>query len=402
MTIRVRLFSSFLLPLILVPFPSALSCPCTDVRWCRTIEGPPIRGGKEIFGFLGSWVQVNTLPLGRDINWTHVTTVAWADHDEIMCMAHEHGARAIIGAPKIENLTALVDPLQRRLWIQEALDQVVRTHRDGIVFDYEEPLPMHSLEGRIYAKLVAETRIVFHQINPSFQITTCVPWSPHNIDGRAYPFRALAKASDALYVMDYDTRSQIFDACIAGANAPLAGMIAGMTEWFNLGIPPSKFILGVPWYGYRYQCLPGTSPDAIYCPIQSVPFRGVNCSDAAGKQIAHGDAMKVIRATGAKVQRDPSTQSLFFNTVEESDKNNDDGETDWAVYQYWIEDPILLRQKYAWASTQGLAGVGPFVFRNLDPSNDPKESQAMWSAFDEFLFSSKSNKGTAITPMVDE
>jgi hypothetical protein len=28
---------------------------------------------------------------GQDMNWTHATTVAWVDHDAIMCLAHEHG-----------------------------------------------------------------------------------------------------------------------------------------------------------------------------------------------------------------------------------------------------------------------------------------------------------------------
>jgi di-N-acetylchitobiase len=315
------------------------------------------------------------------MNWTHVTTVAWADRDEIMCLAHQHGARAVIGAPSIGNMTALGDPLIRREWIQNALDLVLQTHRDGIVFDYEEPLSIHSREGDIYATLIEETSIVLHQVNPSLQVTTCVPWSPHNIDGRAYPFRKLAKGSDALYVMDYDTRSQIFDACIAGANAPLSGMINGMNEWLNLGIEPSKLILGVPWYGYRYECLPGTKLDAVYCPIDFVPFRGVNCSDAVGQQVGHGDAIKKIREMGASVSRDASTQSLFFNTLEASEKYP--GE---AVFQYWMEDPVLLREKFRWARDHGLAGVGPFVFHNLDPVNEAEESQAMWSAFDDFIF----------------
>lgn len=212
------------------------------------------------------------------------------------------------------------------------------------------------------------------------QVSTCVPWSPHNIDGRAYPFVKIAEASDVLYVMDYDTRSQIFDACIAGANAPLAGMIAGLTEWLNIGIPASKLILGVPWYGYKYPCLPGTPADAIYCPIKEVPFRGVNCSDAVGKQVAHSDIVETIHAVGAAVQRDPNTQSLFFNTVEKDTKSYQD-----VVYQYWMEDPLLLRQKFAWARDHRLAGVGPYVFNNLDPIHQPEESQRMWSTFDEFF-----------------
>ena len=38
-------------------------------------------------------------------------------------------------------------------------------------------------------------------------------------------------------------------------------------------------------YGYEYVCEPGTAPTARYCPIPFVPFRGVNCSDAAGTEV---------------------------------------------------------------------------------------------------------------------
>lgn len=328
-------------------------------------------------------MHANTLPQGQDMNWTHVTTVAWADVDDLMCLAHQHGARAVIGAPSLNLSKLMQDDAARRAWIQNTLELVQTTYRDGVVFDYESPLPQGSAEGAFYAKLIADTRTIFHQVNPSYQITTCVPWSPHNIDGRAYPFRKISIASDLLYVMDYDTRSQVFDTCIAGANAPLPGMIRGMNEWIhNLGVPASKLVLGVPWYGYKYQCLPGTSADAIHCPIRSVPFRGVNCSDAAGRQVAHADAIKILHGqdeviTGG-LRRDDNTGSLFFNTVEDDD----------AVYQYWIEDPVLLTRKFAWARDNRLAGVGPFVFRNLDPVDLSDESIRMWSTFDEFFGSS--------------
>ena len=53
---------------------------------------------------------------------------------------------------------------------------------------------------------------------------------------------------------------------------------------------------------------------------------------------------------------------------------------------FWIDDPVLLRQKFAWAKQQRLGGVGPFVFRNLDPIHQPELSREMWSTFDAFLF----------------
>lgn len=79
--------------------------------------------------------------------------------------------------------------------------------------------------------------------------------------------------------MDYDTRSQVFDRCIASANAPLAGAINGLEQYLALGIAPQKLILGVPWYGYVYPCLDTPDPLATFCPIKgkvgapSVPLR---------------------------------------------------------------------------------------------------------------------------------
>lgn len=121
------------------------TCPCDDARWCDTIQGSPIRPDGEVFGFYASWKMPN--PRGADMNWTRVTTVAWAAQDEVMCLAHQHGARAVISAPEIKNLTDLANPQIRHEWIQEAVDIVTATYRDGIVFDYESPLPIGSLEG---------------------------------------------------------------------------------------------------------------------------------------------------------------------------------------------------------------------------------------------------------------
>ena len=49
-------------------------------------------------------------------------------------------------------------------------------------------------------------------------------------------------------------------------------------------MPNEKLILGIPWYGYRYECVDPAFDPAVdeTCEIAQVPFRGVNCSDAAG------------------------------------------------------------------------------------------------------------------------
>jgi di-N-acetylchitobiase len=36
-----------------------------------------------------------------------------------------------------------------------------------------------------------------------------IPWSPYGVDGRWYDWAALAAAADLLFVMAYDTASQV-------------------------------------------------------------------------------------------------------------------------------------------------------------------------------------------------
>ena len=52
--------------------------------------------------------------------------------------------------------------------------------------------------------IVNETNIALKKANPGYQVSVCAAWGPgvpSGIDGRAYDYKALADASDFLYVM---------------------------------------------------------------------------------------------------------------------------------------------------------------------------------------------------------
>jgi di-N-acetylchitobiase len=104
-----------------------------------------------------------------------------------------------------------------------------------------------------------------------------------NIDERCYDYRGLADATDFVVVMGYDLQSQIKGSCIAGANAGLPSVMKGVQEYLELGISPSKLVLGVPWYGRDYTCL--HPQNLTVCPIRPIPFRGAACSDAGNISI---------------------------------------------------------------------------------------------------------------------
>jgi len=125
--------------------------------------------------------------------------------------------------------------------------------------------------------------------------------------------------------------------------------------------------------------LPGTTPDATYCPIEHVPFRGVNCSDAAGQQIAYDKIPITIKQNH---QRGESGSPYGNDQVVPDTKH---GTT--VVQQYWYDDTVSLRRKNIWAREQGLAGVGPFAFHYLAGYENYTDTEvvAMWSAFDAFF-----------------
>jgi len=343
------------------------ACICENTTWCENIKDTR---DVEIFGFYGktNWTD--------NFDWSTITTIAWADSDpSLVCKAHSHGVRVIAGAPGGMPLNGSKE--ERQNWIDDLVKDIQSRHLDGVTFDYESPLAYDDVRVEKYVQIVNETTIALHAAIPASQVSVCVAWSPDDIDGRAYDVVALADASDLLYVMSYDTRSQIFDRCIASANSPTSRARYGLQRYIDLGIDREKLILGTPWYGYDYPCLESldTIEQSTYCTLNLVPFRGVNCSDAAGRERPMSDIENVRAndATASKLLRDSSTDTPFFHYVNEADGT---------VHQIWYDDAESSKSKYDVALALGVRGVGPFTFSDLDYSNERARSQAgaMWDA----------------------
>ena len=319
-----------------------------------------------------------------------ITTVAWNVNDPLLvCSAHANNVRLIAGAPGDMPLSG--DSSVRSAWIQATISSIKALHLDGLTFDYESPIAKTDPEREWYTQIVQETTIALHNALPGSQVSVCVAWSSDNIDGRDYDWVGLANASDLLYQMVYDTRSQIFDRCIASANSPLPVLISGLNRFISVGVPVEKMVVGIPWYGYDYPCVGGAYEDK-FCEIKSVPFRGVNCSDAAGGEVPFYLIMPILDTCNTTStqnkqqctlgrQWDWSTSSPYFNYV-------DSTTTPPTRHQIWYDDVESLSVKYRAARSMGAKGVGPFMYEFLDPSGTKSgrgdkaknEALAMWNA----------------------
>ena len=141
----------------------------------------------------------------------------------------------------------------------------------------------------------------------------------------------------------------------------------------HLGIPPKKLVLGLPWYGYNYPCI---SYEENVCKIKKVPFRGVNCSDAAGRQYCFSDILSkyLPQAIGGR-QFDKESLSPYFHY-----KDADDGQ----IHEIWYDDVESLGKKYSHGIKDlGLRGLSFWNIDCLNYTTDPqaeKQTKEMWNA----------------------
>lgn len=359
---------------------SAPPCPCANASFCKRVAPPP---RLEIFQFQ---VAPSNWPF---YDWSALTTVALfgGTGPEALagvCHGHSKNVRMVAGAP-LSNEPA---DLRNSSYLDAFIDALLATvngsalgvELDGVNFDVEGPLSGADADA-LTAAVAKTAAAVKRAFGAGFQVSVDVAWSPECIDGRCYDFKGLADASDLLFVMAYDMRSQIKPPapCVASANSPFPGVQEGLMAFERIGVPASKLVLGLPWYGYRYPCLPGTAPDAVVCPITHVPFRNVSCSDAAGREFCFADVKRLLRnGTSRPYTWDADLAAPTFNRVEGAD----------ATVQYWFDDPRSLALKVEYARAQGLRGVGSW---NVDclayNSSDPIEREdtiAMWEAMARF------------------
>ncbi|KAG7385944.1 hypothetical protein PHYPSEUDO_000906 [Phytophthora pseudosyringae] len=364
-------------------------CPCpsssdelTSAPWlCLPVDFASRTPRKEVFAF-----SVATDDRWKRYDWDQLTTVAWNEDKELLCHAHSKGVKVVV-KHNFDDVGQLCNATARQEWIQvganykicattecielTTYNKVVENFADGVNIDTEKP--MRGATSQCLGSLVHELRheLEQHALTKNAQITFDVPWAPRGVDGRYYPWRELAAAADFLFVMSYDMRSQVYDACVAGANSPWAQVKQGLQEFqLAYGIAPSKLVLGVPWYGYRYPCLEQAAiDDASWCQVRPVPFFGAPCSDAAGGQIDYGDVRRLVKAHRLVEQWDPTTLTPFvWYSPPEGGRS-----------QIWFDNPRSLKAKYALVRELGLRGVGMWNADTLDYAASA-DSRLMWSS----------------------
>lgn len=351
-----------------------LFCLCAVVSWeaSNGVHGSkPLRYERRSHKSPEVFIFSVTNQNWHQYNWEKITTVVECGYHDADLLKYAHSWNASVSFIASFPVEALTNSTLRKTWIDQQVTYLTQNKLDGINIDFEEELNCSDQPRRDgFTQLMKELSTSLRSVSPNVQITIDFAWAPPHIDNRCYDYKAISDIVDFAFVMSYDERSQITGPCIAWANSPYNMTIAGIKEYFELSIPVSKLVLGVPWYGYDYPCISYQVQDNM-CYINPVPFRGVSCSDAAGKQYGYSNLMDRLKNSTTGRLWDEDAKSPYFTYTDPMSLD---------VHQVWFDDKESLKLKYDMALDLGLRGVGMWEADSLDYDSPDKQQylRDMW------------------------
>eukprot|EP01134_Creolimax_fragrantissima_P007259 CFRG7259T1 len=304
-------------------------------------------------------------------DWEKLTTIVvsgdLASLDQEM-ISHAHASNTRVVVLRNPPFSSLLNKTAVMEWAIQVTQEVNAYGLDGVNIDTENEIAKGEEDLRV--SLTESIKVLREELrssaNGNAQLTFDVAWSADCIDNRCYDYLGLSKVTDFFLVMAYDMRSQVYTySCTAYANSIPSLMISGIDSFLSLGIDPQKLVVGLPWYGYKYDCIENTP--GIPCPIEKVPFRGAPCSDAAGAEKDYGD-ISILSANATSIYFHSETQTPFFDIVR-------DGKS----VQYWYDDSRSIGYKVSLLEDTKVRGVGVWHLGSLDYENITQVKR-MWSA----------------------
>jgi spore germination protein YaaH len=356
--------------LVIAPLaPGPLAAPvarATDPGIQSRVKGiAPL--GKQVYGYLPYW-RLDAGTAGR-LDYDLVSTVAffglgvkkdgnidtaWRGYTAYMSdnavavtnAAHAKGVRVVPTFQLFDSGTLvkmkafLHSKAAQARFIRQALALMERRSADGANFDFE-PMPQSlSLD---YAKFLGKFKTAMRKQFPTAKLVAATSaGAPYTL------IVAIAPIVDQMLVMTYNYRWS--GSTVTGAIAPLDNTTRTVKlhiARYLKKVPPSKLILGVPYYGYDW---PVTSavPNAA---VQKTPSKwggvwSVSFASAHNWLAAHPDVV---------LQHDTSEGSAYFTYWD----------TEFLTFrQVYFEDELSAAAKYDYAIATGLAGVGIWTLDN--------------------------------------
>lgn len=252
----------------------------------------------------------------------------WTD---LINAAHENGVKVILTAVNFNGtqIHQILSDEEIKLNFFEQLKNTLLTYQlQGVNIDFENI--SYDDRGEVLNTFMAGLKTFLHAEIPGSELSIAVP--PVNWGG--WQFSDLAEACDYMFIMGYNFYGPWSET--SGACAPLIGGSYNLTSSLAYSFGevatnhPEKLILGVPYYGNRWQTEDGEAySQALDHTNQPTYSLAKNTSDMYGELW------------------DPLSQTAFCSYIE-----NDN----W--YQVWYDSDSSLGLKFDLAETYDLKGIG--------------------------------------------
>jgi spore germination protein YaaH len=353
--------------------PAATSVPSPGITGSSLLPSAPLtsynKAGlqKEVFAFAPYWA------LSQEATWNYkvVSTFAYYslyfDQDgfwiksgggytgynsqafvNMINSAHAVGDRVVLviriaGESSLNHL--LTVPTARQQAITNTIDAIITKNLDGVNIDFEGYTS--GLYPNIQAGLTSFATEMSTQVHqkwsPAF-VTIDTYTGSASWDFGLMRIDALAPVVDAMFIMAYDMSFSNLPGQ-AGPNAPISGWTYNdrlAVSQYLTKAPASKIILGVPWYGYRFNTT-GTQPYGKTSSATADSYAQDMKDLACGKSLVrHWDA--------------PS-QSPWASWYSPS-SNDPCGQNKGSWQELYYDDVASLGVKYNLVNTSGIRGTG--------------------------------------------
>ena len=322
---------------------------------------------KEVFGFAPYWalsqytswdysLMSTVAYFGVTVKWDgtfDTSDAGWAGFNSqnmvnMVNQAHQAGDRVVLvikgsGTAAVNDVVTI--PSETQAVITSTIGAIGFRNLDGVNVDFEgntDPAYPNIQAG--LTNFMTQMSAQVHQQRPGSFVSIDTYTGSASWDGGLMNITALAPVVDAMFIMAYDMSFANMPGQ-AGPNAPMTGWTYNDTTSISQYLtkaPASKIILGVPWYGYKFN----TTSNAPY---------GVATSSIAASYTA--DMREIACAPGVSQSVDGPSQSpvaIWYSPA----TGDPCGDNQGSWQELYYDNTQSLGVKYDLVNRTGIRGMG--------------------------------------------
>ncbi|WP_125722022.1 glycosyl hydrolase family 18 protein [Flavobacterium ustbae] len=216
---------------------------------------------KKVIAYIPNWIDLNSFSNTIQYNkLTHIN-IAFENPDANGYLSFNSGSNAIINAAHAQNVKVfvslgggsvseggairdnyfnLITPANRTAFVQKIYDYVVAHNFDGVDVDLEGPAINGDYGGFVIAlanKLHANGKLISAALSEGY--------------GGANVPSSVFSAYDWINIMAYDATGP-WAPNNPGQHSPYSMAVNQFNYWTGRGLPASKAVIGLPFYGYGF------------------------------------------------------------------------------------------------------------------------------------------------------